>query len=210
MNHAPTNMFTGIVQKIGTVTSAKQEAGVLELQIRFKKPWPNLLHKGESIAVDGVCLTVIRSTRTSFAVQAVPETLDSTTLGNGIAGKYVNLERSLRLQDFVGGHFVFGHVDTTGKILKRVKRGDDYLIQITTPSEIRPYLVPKGSIAVDGISLTVQRIYQGSFEVAVIPHTAGCTTIALKKKGERVNIEVDMMAKQVYQLLKQSKFRSKH
>ncbi len=202
-------MFTGIIQKIGRVINLEKKSGNLELSIQVRKPWPNRFKIGESIAVDGVCLTVVRSARNSFFVQAVPETLSLTALNHLSAGSSVNLERSLKLNDFIGGHFVFGHVDTTGKIIRKLKRGKSHLMKITVPPAVRRYLILKGSIAIDGISFTIQKLYSNSFEVAIVPHTADCTTIRGKKVGDAVNLEADMMAKKIYEYLNERQNRPK-
>ncbi len=203
-------MFTGIVETTGTIEKVDRKKSGLGFSIRPRKLWHEKLRIGESIAVDGVCLTVVRVQKNSFFVDVVSETLQATTLGKRSIGDCVNLERSLRLGDSLGGHFVFGHVDATGKIAEKKKRGDDYLLTISTPFSIMKYLTPKGSVGVDGISLTIQKIYPKTFQVAIIPHTALVTSLGWKGSGDLVNIEIDMMAKQVYQYLNQFKIRSKH
>ncbi|MBI4388314.1 MAG: riboflavin synthase [Candidatus Omnitrophica bacterium] len=201
-------MFSGIVQTIGKITQAEPRGGGLQMTIAPKRLWREKIRIGESIAVSGVCLTVVKTLRNSFTVELIAETLAATTFAQASVGDWVNLERSLRLSDYVGGHFVFGHVDGTGRILKKLKRGDDYVLRIATPRSIKPCLAPKGSIAVDGISLTIQKIYPNAFQVAIIPHTASVTTLVAKGAGSNVNIEADMMAKQIYQYLNQFRIRS--
>ena len=202
-------MFTGIIQKIGQIQKKTRLKSGVQFTIRIVKPWKERFAEGESIAINGTCLTVTQFSGKTFTVQAVPETLTTTTLGNLEIGDSVNLERSLRLGDSLGGHFVFGHVDAKGRILKKVKRGKNYLFTIELPKQIQPYLVPKGSVALDGISLTVQSLSQRAFACAVIPHTARVTTLGQKSVGEQVNLEADMMAKQLFHYLKKSKVRSK-
>ncbi len=187
-------MFSGIVEKVGTVVHVKQEKRSRVLGIKAGA-WKGGLSCGESICVNGVCLTVRRSQGGVFVADVVPETLRSTTIGSWKSGERVNLERSLRLGDRLGGHFVFGHVDGVGKIEnKKIGRGG-LRLKIKAPAAIIRYLVSKGSIAVDGISLTVQKVFSSGFEVAIIPHTAKQTVIGDKTVGELVNLEADMLAK---------------
>ena len=202
-------MFTGIIQKIGTVSEIQKRNGVLKLIIKARS-WQHPLAIGESVAVDGVCLTAVRSTRNTFTAEVVPETLRATTLGNLSSGGKVNLERSLKLGDSLGGHIVFGHVDGKGKIVRREKRGKNHLFVIAVPNSLRVYLIPKGSVAVDGISLTVQKVLPGGFETSIIPHTASHATIGKKEIGEEVNLEMDMLVKHVYQYLNRKHVWPKH
>ena len=202
-------MFTGIIQKIGIVSEIQKRNGVLKLTLEVS-PWRNPLAVGESVDVDGVCLTVVRSKGKAFSAEVVPETLRATTLGNLLLGREVNLERSLKLGDSLGGHFVFGHVDGKGKIIRKTKRGKDYCLAIAVPKSLRVYLISKGSVAVDGISLTVQKVLPGGFETAVIPHTADHTTLGAKRIGDPVNLETDVMVKHIYEYLNRRRNRSKH
>lgn len=201
-------MFTGIIEKKGMLLRAKKAGRILEMTIGIK-PWPDVIRIGESIAVEGVCLTVIRRKRDSFMIEAVPETLRATTLGNLKVGDRVNLERSLRAGSRLGGHFVFGHVDGVGRIVKKVKLGKNYSFAIQVPPAVRPYLVPKGSVAVDGISLTIQKVLADGFEMAIIPHTAEETTIGGKGVGSPVNLEADMMMKYINEYLNRCRIWSK-
>ncbi len=152
---------------------------------------------GDSISVDGVCLTVVNKADTAFVVEASPETLQKTTLSGARQGQRVNLETALKMSDPLGGHLVAGHVDGTGEILEVIPEGNAWRYRFRVPPGIDPYLVPKGSVAVDGISLTVAECGDQEFSASVIPHTARATTLGGKKAGDRVNLESDMIAKYV-------------
>lgn len=193
-------MFSGIIEKIGTISEIKKRPGGIQISIE-SEPWTDSLKLGESISVNGICLTVVRMGGGVFSVDLVPETLRDTTARTWKVKSEVNLERSLRAMDRLGGHFVSGHVDGVGKVKKRVRRGGNYQITIGIPHSIIRYVVPKGSIAVDGISLTIQKLNRDSVEVALIPETIRATTIGSKKTGDPVNLEIDMMAKGVYHFL---------
>ena len=156
---------------------------------------------GESVAVDGVCLTVTSRGAGRFAVTAGPETLARTTLGGLAVGARVNLERALRASDRLGGHIVAGHVDAVGTVAERRELDTGVLFRFAAPPQILRYVVEKGSIAVDGISLTVNAVDEYSFAVALIPHTVEKTTLADKQAGGRVNLEVDIIGKYVEKLL---------
>ena len=187
-------MFTGIIQKIGVVSSVRNREQTKTLEIRFT-PWADKIKTGESIAVEGVCLTVKRIGQKSFTADAISTTLKATTLRHLKTGSRVNLERSLKWGERLGGHYVSGHVDQVGKILDTRKSGQSNILKIKAPQSIGKYLIPKGSIAVDGISLTIQKLIPGGFETAIIPHTTRKTTIGLKKAGDFVNLEADRMVK---------------
>jgi riboflavin synthase len=198
-------MFTGIVERLGKVVAACRRAGGLEITIAplaapGLPPWrPVVL--GESISVSGVCLTVARSGRGGKEVtfQAVPETVSKTTLGGLRAGDRVNLERSLAVGDLVGGHFVTGHIDGTGKIHSVEPQGSQVLYRIGASGPLLSQVIPKGSIAVDGVSLTVIDVERdaGWLSFAAIPHTVSVTTLGLKEAGDPVNLEADMLGKWV-------------
>ncbi len=164
----------------------------------------NDLKIGDSIAVDGVCLTVVKLSGRAFTAEVSPETLNRTTLSKAAAGQPVNLEKSLRLSDFLGGHLVSGHVDGTGEVVRVFVEGNSWRYRFRAPQEISRYLIEKGSVAVDGISLTVAGISEPEFEVAVIPHTAQSTTLGGKKAGDPINLEIDPIAKYVEKFLRQS------
>src|SRR5581483_3653130 len=148
---------------------------------------------GESIAIDGACLTVIRRDGRRFTVEVSPETLARTTLGGFEPGRRVNLERALRLGDRLGGHIVQGHVDGVGRLEAITPTGDWLAYRFTAPRSVAPYLVEKGSVAVDGVSLTVFACRAGSFTVALIPHTLKETTLGARRPGDRVNLEADVV-----------------
>lgn len=185
-------MFTGIIEATGKIDSLREEAGSLSLVIRsnFKN-----LKAGESIAVDGVCLTVLKKSKTGFAMQAGEESLRKTALGSLKKGQTVNLERAMRPSDRLGGHIVQGHVDGTGQILKIQPEGGSKLYYFSYPGKIEPYIVPKGSIAVSGISLTVVNATENSFSVSVLPYTEENTSLSDKEVGDKVNLEADIVAK---------------
>ncbi len=194
-------MFTGIIQEIGRVAKVEPHKGGMLLTIETHK-LTERLRPGSSIAVQGVCLTVIRHAkfiiRNSFTVQLIPETVSRTTLGGLSVGDPVNLEPSLRVGDEVGGHLVFGHVDGLGVIVEIQKPKTGGLIyKITIPAALREYCPVKASIAVDGISLTITKVGSRFFEVALTDYTVDHTTLGLKKKKDKVNIEIDMLARYV-------------
>jgi riboflavin synthase len=194
------NVFTGLVEVLGRVEQVLQEnAGK-----RFTLVWPGLtapLEIGESVAVNGCCLTVVASDGERFEVQAGPETLLRTNLGDQRPGDGVNFERSLRVGDRLGGHFVQGHIDTTAVLRERRQEGEWEFLAFTLDPAWTPLMVSKGSIAVDGVSLTLVDVWPDGFSVMLIPHTLAVTTLGLIKPGDRVNIETDILAKHVQKLL---------
>jgi riboflavin synthase len=192
-------MFTGIVQEVGTVSAIRSLGGGIELDIACS--FAGDTHEDESIAVDGVCQTVTKVQSDVFTVQAVEETLRKTTLGDLKQNDPVNLERSLTLQKGIEGHLVQGHVDTTGEITSVVQEGTNWLYTISYPEEWIPYIVGRGSIAIDGISLTVARETKNQFTVAIIPYTRDHTNLRAKKAGDSVNLEFDMLGKYVVRFL---------
>jgi riboflavin synthase len=187
-------MFTGIVEEIGKVASVK--AG--ELTIAAGEVMAGMKN-GDSIAVNGVCLTVTAFDRGSFSVKVMPETLRRTNLGHLLAGDRVNLERALSLGGRLGGHLVEGHIDATGKITSIMPEGEALLINFYAPPEVMDYLVEKGFIAVDGVSLTIVNRDTNSFEVSVVDYTRKNTTLGSRRVGDLVNLEVDIIAKYVKQ-----------
>jgi riboflavin synthase len=198
-------MFTGIVAELGEVAGAEHHGGAARLTIRGSTEGVAL---GESIAVNGVCLTVTGILDGTFTADVMGETLSRSTLGTLTAGAPVNLERSARLADRIGGHLVQGHVDATATIISRVPAEHWDQVRISLPGTIARYVVEKGSIAVDGISLTVSALSppgpkDGWFEVCLIPETLKRTTLGTRKPGEAVNLEVDVIAKYVERLLAQ-------
>jgi riboflavin synthase len=195
-------MFTGLVEDLGTLVAvAPGEAGGLVLTIAPKAIDAPSLSLGESIAVDGVCLTVTRREPGAFQVLAGPETLARTTLGDVKAGTRVNLERAMSANARFGGHMVAGHVDGVGRILHKIPLGPGVEVVFAAPPALLRYVVEKGSIAVDGISLTVNRVDAMSLAVALIPHTLEHTTLGEKREGQVVNLEVDIVGKYVEKLL---------
>lgn len=192
-------MFTGLVESLGTVTRAEEVAADRRLIVR--DPMGMRLAIGESVAVNGACLTVVEVRGDEFAFEVGPETLLKTNLGTLKPGDRVNLERSLKVGDRLGGHFVQGHVDAVGIIDARVRNGDWEDVWFRCPAELTRLLVPKGSIAVDGISLTLVNVEVERFSVMLIPHTQAMTTLGFKRPGDPVNLEADMLAKHVAKLL---------
>lgn len=193
-------MFTGLVQDVGFIKGLERCGELLRLTIhsRILEESPQL---GESVCVDGVCLTVVSLGSETFQVEVSPETLGRTTLGEAQPGRAVNLERALRISDRLGGHLVTGHVDAVG-VLKRKQTANRYLeLEIGVPSQLGRYLVEKGSIAVDGISLTINRCGKDWFGLTLIPHTISKTALAAKGVGARVNVECDILGKYVEKLL---------
>lgn len=193
-------MFTGLVEALGRIERIDDEAAGRRLTIA----WPDLsepLAIGESIAVNGCCLTVVAFHASSFEAQAGPETLLRTNLGALQAGSPVNLERSLRVGDRLGGHFVQGHIDTTARLIERRSEGEWEFLAFRIEPRWTPLLVEKGSIAVDGVSLTLVDVDDDRFSVMLIPHTLAVTTLGTTRPGDPVNIETDMLARHVRKLL---------
>jgi riboflavin synthase len=193
-------MFTGIIEAIGTVWDfSRQDEGA---RVRIGAgALAEGLRLGDSVAVEGACLTVTALRGDGFSADLSVETLARTTLGRLRAGVRVNLERPLRLGDRLGGHLVSGHVDAVGQIAERVPQGDGEFIRIRFPREMGPLLVMKGSIAVDGISLTVAELSRDAFGVAIIPHTLQHTTLSDRRVGDPVNLETDLLGKHVARIL---------
>jgi riboflavin synthase len=194
-------MFTGLIQTLGTIQSTESDGhGGRMLRVAERTLAPKL-ELGESIAVNGACLTVVSHDAESFAFQVGPETMMKTTLGMHIPGDRVNLERALRAGDAIGGHFVTGHIDGLGKILEKRVNGEWLTVWFSYPPEFGDLLVRKGSIAVDGVSLTVIDVQPEKFSVMLIPHTCEHTTLGLKQPGAAVNLEFDLLAKHVRKLV---------
>ena len=193
-------MFTGIVAELGEVAGVEHHGGAARLTIRGSTEGVAL---GESIAVNGVCLTVTGILGGTFTADVMGETLNRSGLGALTPGDPVNLERSVRLADRMGGHLVQGHVDATATIISRTPAGHWDQVRISLPGSIARYVVEKGSIAVDGVSLTVSALSDGWFEVGLIPETLKRTTLGTRKPGDVVNLEVDVIAKYVERLLAQ-------
>jgi riboflavin synthase len=193
-------MFTGIIQGKGKVINSRPAGGGLafDLEALFSFSDPE---EGESIAVNGACLTAYNIKVDRFTVDASPESLSRTTLGGLRAGDMVNMERALRLSDRLGGHMVSGHVDCVGAVSSIRKEGDFTILAFSVPQEQDRYIIEKGSVAVNGVSLTVNSCAAGTFSVSVIPLTLQMTTLGMLKTGSRVNIEVDIIGKYVEKLL---------
>ena len=195
-------MFTGLVEGLGRVERLSDENGGRRLTLS----WPGLpendpLKLGESIAVNGCCLTVVALADREFDVQAGPETLARTNLGDQNPGERVNLERALKVGDRLGGHFVQGHIDTTAVLRVRHRQGEWEFLEFDIEAIWTPLMVSKGSIAIDGVSLTLVKVSDDAFSVMLIPHTLAMTTLGTSMPGDRVNIEIDMLAKHVKKLL---------
>ncbi len=191
-------MFTGIVQTLGRVRRIEPVRGGARIEIACGLRG---LVIGESIAMSGACMTVVAKGRGRFAVDVSPESLRRTALGALRRGSPVNLERALTLSDRLGGHLVQGHVDAVGKVVAIAPEANAWIYTFAAPPAVARYLVPKGSVTVDGVSLTVARLRGHRFEAAVIPHTARRTTLGERKPGDPVNLEADLLAKYVERLL---------
>ena len=194
-------MFTGLIQEVGTIQSVVSNAEGKEFIIRA----PGLIKDiqiDDSVATNGVCLTATKIAGDTFKVQAIHVTLEKTSIGFLKTGDKVNLELSLRPHDRLGGHFVQGHVNALGKIKKIEKIGNNWEIEVSFPKELRKYMISEGSIALDGISLTIARLTGDTLTVAIIPHTLEKTSLSSKKVGDHLNLEVDMIAKYIENFLR--------
>ena len=195
-------MFTGIVEEMGAVTAMEKTLAGTRLTILASTVMGDL-KIGDSVSVNGTCVTVVTKDEHNFSVEVSPETLSVTTLGHLAAGAPVNLERAMKLNERIGGHLVAGHVDGVGTIRNRHQDGNATFFTIEAPSEILRYCVVKGSITVDGISLTINDVTDKGFSVVIIPHTAKVTTLGLKQVGDTVNLESDLVGKYVERLLQE-------
>ena len=195
-------MFTGLVTDIGQIASVKREANGLALGIECPNDFLADIRVGESIAVSGVCLTVTRTGNGIFHADISSESVKRTTIPAWRSGRKVNLEKSLRSDGKIGGHFVMGHVDGIAKISGIIKQGEAELITFESSPEIVRMIVPKGSVAIDGISLTPSERKDSTFTIAVIPHTLEKTTLAQVRVGEEVNVEIDIFARYIFEFLK--------
>ena len=194
-------MFTGIIEEVGDINSIRRGGKAIALEVKAHLVIEGT-RVGDSIAIDGVCLTVTSFSDHSFTVDVMPETMNRTTFHGLKTGSRVNLERALRLSDRLGGHLVSGHIDRVGRILERWREDNAEWIRIEAGSDILRYIVEKGSVAIDGISLTVIDVNTRSFTVSVIPLTQKETTILAKRTGEEVNIECDLIGKYIEKLAK--------
>jgi len=189
-------MFTGIIEEVGTVAGLEGQ----RLTIAASKVLEDV-KLGDSIAVNGACLTVVDFESSRFSVELAPETLKRTSFGSWAPGRQVNLERPLAVSDRLGGHIVQGHVDATGRITSLKPDGDCVIFRVTCPKRLMRYIVEKGFVAVDGMSLTVVKVGASSFTLSVIPYTLSNTNLQTQAKGGRVNLEVDIVAKYVESLI---------
>lgn len=192
-------MFTGIVEEVGLVRAIQRRTGYQRTTVEAKRVLEDV-SIGDSISIDGACHTVVEAERRAFSFESVSETLERTTLGRLKTGDRVNLERSLKLSDRLGGHLVAGHVDGMGTVMERRQRADNMTFRIGMPEDLAAYLANKGSIAVDGISLTIVAVGARHFTVTVIPHTVEATTIGERRVGDAVNLEVDLVARYLERL----------
>ena len=199
-------MFTGLIEEMGAIKNIKRKRGSMELIISGKEIVKDL-KKGDSISINGVCLTITGAPTSvsAFSVEVGPETLKKTNLGKLRSGEKINLERALKIGERLGGHFVTGHIDGVGIIKKKTKEGDTYLLEIEAPTMIMEYIIPKGSLTVDGISLTIVDFSKNRFKVSVIPHTLKVTTLGFKGIGKEVNLEADILGKYVTRIIKEEK-----
>jgi len=193
-------VFTGIVEELGSVVAVEPQGDAVRLRIRGPVVASDAVH-GASIAVNGVCLTVVDHGDGEFTADVMQETLDRSSLGGLDAGSRVNLERPVTLEARLGGHLVQGHVDGTGVILERIPSEHWEVVRVSLPDDLGRYVVEKGSITVDGVSLTVVEAARDSFTVSLIPTTLGLTTLGTTSIGDPVNLEVDVVAKYVERLL---------
>jgi riboflavin synthase len=193
-------MFTGIVEELGVVESLEDQGDAVRLTVRGPHVTVDA-RLGDSIAVNGCCLTVAQRDGETFTADVMRETLDKTSLGALEPGGRVNLERAVTAQTRLGGHIVQGHVDGTGTVVRREASAHWEVVEISAPPGLTRYLVDKGSVTVDGVSLTVVEAGESSFTVSLIPETLARTTLGIKQAGDRVNLEVDVIAKYVERLL---------
>ena len=193
-------MFTGIIEEMGSVKALRREAGAARLTISASTVLGSTA-LGDSICVNGVCLTVVDMGKSEFSADVANETLKVTDLGGLHVGQKVNLERALQLSARIGGHLVTGHVDAVGRIREKRQEGNSWRVFIKAPETALRYIIKKGSVAVDGISLTVADVDITGFSIAMIPHTAKLTTLGFKSAGDSVNLETDIIGKYVERLL---------
>lgn len=198
-------MFTGIVQEIGTIRSVELRAGAegardMRLEISYAQIAADRLNLGDSICVDGVCLTVAGRTPMAFVADVSAETLKVTTLGGKQSGAPVNLEPALRAGDSLGGHWVSGHVDGIADVISTVADARSLRVELSSPKELARYIARKGSVTLDGVSLTVNAVDGHKFSINLIPHTLEVTTLGSLKRGSRLNLEIDLLARYVERL----------
>jgi len=192
-------MFTGLVEELGKVRATARGAHSIRMKLSAEKVLSDV-KIGDSIAVDGACLTVVAYDANSFTVDIMPETYDRTTLSFLKPGNSVNLERTLRIGDRLGGHIVSGHVDAIGTLVSVTPRDNANILHIRFPENLGPFVIPQGSVAVDGVSLTIADCGIDWFEVSLIPHTWDVTVLSQKKSGDRVNVETDVLGKYIHRM----------
>ncbi len=195
-------MFTGIIEELGRIISLSSS-----IKIAAKKVTEDI-HIGDSIAVNGICLTVTEFTADTFTVDVMPETVRRTSLNTLKNGSYVHLERAMPANGRFGGHIVSGHIDGTGCVSSLKKDGNAMLLSISAADELLKFIAPKGSVTLDGVSLTVVNVYKGGFTVSLIPHTSSVTTLTEHKTGDIINIEVDVLAKYLEHMINFDKSKS--
>jgi len=193
-------MFTGIIKEMGTVAQARVSAAGMALAVRTPTV-AELSEIGDSVAVNGACLTVTKLDGSTFHADVMRETLNKTTLALLRPDDKVNLELPLAAGERFGGHFVLGHVDDVGTVAEVRREGDSWIMGFSAPREFTKYLVPKGSVAVDGVSLTLTEVDETRFRVSLIPHTVDVTTLGTRSVGDKVNLEADMIGKHIYQYI---------
>lgn len=192
-------MFTGIIKNIGTIAGVNRENDNYRLTINHGL---NDLNLGDSVSINGICLTVVDFQKNQFQVDVMPETIKRTNLAEISVGTKVNLEPALKPNSEIGGHFVLGHIDTTGKLLSREVTENSVLLTFSIPKKYNPYLVEKGSIAIDGVSLTLIAVTEDTFQVGIIPYTQDETILVSLEVNQTVNLETDILGKYIYKDLK--------
>lgn len=193
-------MFTGLVEEKGILENKHATGEGYQLTISAKKVMDDL-DIGSSVSVNGVCLTVVKKTENSFSVDTIEETLKKTNLGKLENGSPVNLERPLKADERLGGHFVLGHIDTTGKVVEVKELSNSHYVTIEFPAEFKKYLIYVGSVAIDGVSMTVAQLEGNKFSVGIIPHTWEETVFSYKNNGDTVNLEFDVLGKYVERIM---------
>jgi len=193
-------MFTGIVEGMGRLDRITRKEGISTFEIDLG-PMRKGLKTGDSVCCEGVCLTAVRFRGNRMSVEAMKETLDCTNLGEKEVGDRINLERSLKLNSSLGGHFVFGHVDGRATLVSVKSEGDSKRYRFKVPAKLMRFITRKGSVSLNGVSLTVAAAGKGYFEVCLIPHTLKVTSLGRMKKGDTANVEIDMLARYSYKLL---------
>ncbi|MEA1968883.1 MAG: riboflavin synthase [Thermodesulfobacteriota bacterium] len=201
-------MFTGIIESSGVLKKIQPngDGKVLTIDTDIDLHGTKI---GDSLAVNGACLTVVKLSKNSFDVDMAPETVSRTSFKNLASGAVVNIERALRLSDRLDGHLVSGHIDGTGRITSIIKKSNAVIITIEVPFQLACEMIEKGSVAIDGISLTINRCSDHDFEISIIPHTADITTIGTRKKGDIVNIETDIIGKYIKRFMQNGSTGSK-